>query len=74
MSELAVSPVENQFLPELQFCEIFDELLSTQKMLEVIPPIHARNERVTQNVALPPRSLLRRAQRAQLKQLRLHQE
>ena len=24
-----------------RFCEIFDELLSTQKMLEVIPPDHA---------------------------------
>ncbi len=55
-----------------RFCEIFDELLSTQKMLEVIPPNHAVKIRVTRSAALRPRSLLRRAQRALLKQLRPH--
>jgi hypothetical protein len=46
-----------------------------QKMFEVIPPNPpGRNERVTRNVALPRRSLLRHAPREQQKQLRPHPE
>jgi hypothetical protein len=56
-----------------RFCEIFDKLAPCpENPWRYSVQSHSRNERVTRNVALPPRSLLRHAPQARLKQLRPH--